>query len=651
MTLTAAEDITELTELHAEKVSGVTSPANGTSFILLKATEAEDCDTCGGKGTIREGNMKCPDCKGSGKQSASKSDAPEADEQEETMTGEAAKEWAGVYCGDQSCEVCVIKDESGLRFHPAVKALSEADRKKMPASAFAFIDKNGGRHLPIHDTGHIKSALGRHSQQDFSEAKGDPADAKKKAAKKIVAAAKAHDIDVDSGSAVAQAAKQVGPGVGEHGLATPQAAGHLDGSKSGLAGSVTTGPAAEPPNATLRLGGASRYEIPLEQRVQNNPPIPVTTDGAGITDSHLKAALAKTVEEISGLIQARAAATVVKEGKVLTLTPPQGDAALSPGSPSWESHDAATLQQIGQALAECCSALDMIVERERTEGATVDPGDVCHAWDLEEAEQALDYALGVVARLSFHEAAEGQATKAGRVISGKNVQELTAARDHLQAVIDGAQGKPAASADDSDKESDKIMTTLTKDELESIAADSATAAVKAAFDKQDEERKAKKARKKAEKGAAEEAAKNAIEAGAPKDDGPNGKADSNDVTAIPDGGHVDPQYMNKQLEEMQKGLEQMQAQFAQTSELVERIAKRPRHGGPVLGGHAPQGAGDPAAVAKGQDDGIQQLAKALADANASGTPQQIEAAGEAYSRAVLTAFNAARGIPTGAPTP
>lgn len=623
------DPISEITELHADEgVHGVQSPANGASFLLIKATDTEDCSTCDGTGKILAGNRKCPDCAGSGK--VSKSDSPEADEQEEEMT-------KGAYCGDGACEVCVITDEQGTRFHPAVKALSGSDRKKMPASSFAFVDKNGAKHLPIHDEGHVKSALGRHGQTDFSEAKGDPADAKKAAAKKIVGAAKKFGMDVDDKSAVAQAAKSAQQDA-LGGLDEPKAAGSLDGSKSGLAGAVATGLAEQPPNASQTLGGASSYETPLEQRVTDNKPAPATLDPAGIIPQ-----IAKTVQEFAELVEARAS-RVVKDAKVLSLTPPQGDAALSPGSPAWESHDAATLQQVGDCLASCCNALDTIAQRERTEGATVDPADAMNAWDLEEAEQALEYALGVVARLSFHEAAEGQATKAGRVLSGKNHDALAAARDHLQAVIDGAQGKKPASADDSDKESDKIMTTLTKDELaESIAAGSA-AAVKAAFDHQDEQRKAKKARKKeqAEKEAAEK--ENAIDAGAPAETSPKGHADANDVTAIPDGGSVDPKFVKSEGDE--PSLADLAKQIAEQGELLAKIAKRPRQGGPALGGQVPQGAGDLASAAKEQDE-ISRLEKAVADAKAVGTPEQVQWAGEALTKARLFRLNAAMGWPAG----
>lgn len=630
---TTSDDLTELTELRAEKVSGVTTPANGTGFLLLKAAETEDCDTCGGSGKILQGNRKCPDCKGSGQ--VAKSNSSEADAQEEEMTGEAAKAWEGVYCGDQSCAVCVISDSDGTRLHPAVKALSESDRKKMPSSAFAFVDKNGGKHLPVHDAAHAKAALGRFNQQDFSEAKGDPADAKKKAAGKIKAAAKKHGIEVADDSNVAQAAKGA---IQEalNGTDEPKAAGSLDGSKSGVAGSVTAGVAERPESTTSVLGGSSSYEIPLEDHVRTNPPTPPSTDGAGIARAAV-VALAKATEEIGGLVHDR----LIKDAKIMTLTPPQGDAAMTPGSPPWESYDAATLQQVGESLASCCQALDCIAQRERTEGNVANPGDLQHAWDLEEAEQALDYALGVVARLSFHEAAEGQATKAGRVLSGKNTQALTAARDHLQAVIDGAQGKPAT-ADNSEKESDDIMATLTKEEL----VEANTASFMAAVKQLREEEKAEKAEKKkakAEKEAAEKDQVNPETQGgeiAEADIKATGKLDANNPGGIAGAGSVTVQKETEELAELVKSLDARQKEhgelLSKATETLQKIANRPRPGGPLLGGQAPQGAGTEGQATKEQGDELTRLEKALSEAT---TPEQREAAGQALTLHRLSALN------------
>lgn len=67
--------------------------------------------------------------------------------------------------------------------------LSAAERAKLPASAFAYIDATGRRRLPIHDAPHVRNALSRFDQTTFeSDA------AREKARRRLLAAAKKHAI-------------------------------------------------------------------------------------------------------------------------------------------------------------------------------------------------------------------------------------------------------------------------------------------------------------------------------------------------------------------------------------------------------------------------------------------------------------------------
>lgn len=69
--------------------------------------------------------------------------------------------------------------------------LTTKKRNALSDSDFAYIDSDGGRHLPIHDEGHVRAAMSRFNQTEFES------DAKKAAArKKILAAAKTFGIDV-----------------------------------------------------------------------------------------------------------------------------------------------------------------------------------------------------------------------------------------------------------------------------------------------------------------------------------------------------------------------------------------------------------------------------------------------------------------------
>ena len=81
--------------------------------------------------------------------------------------------------------------------------LDTKDRDRLRDSSFAWIDKDGERHLPINDESHVRNAIARFDQTDFEDSS-----AKHAAARKIMSAARRHDIDVDESSDVAKAAKR-----------------------------------------------------------------------------------------------------------------------------------------------------------------------------------------------------------------------------------------------------------------------------------------------------------------------------------------------------------------------------------------------------------------------------------------------------------
>jgi hypothetical protein len=76
--------------------------------------------------------------------------------------------------------------------------LTEKARDRIRKSDFAYVDKDGEGHLPIHDESHIRNAIARFNQTEFESAA-----AKERARKKILSAAKRHDIDVSEESNVA----------------------------------------------------------------------------------------------------------------------------------------------------------------------------------------------------------------------------------------------------------------------------------------------------------------------------------------------------------------------------------------------------------------------------------------------------------------
>ena len=77
--------------------------------------------------------------------------------------------------------------------------LTERSRDKLRSNQFAYVDKEGGEHLPIHDESHVRNAIARFNQTEFESAA-----AKERARRKILGAAKRHDIDVSEDSNVAR---------------------------------------------------------------------------------------------------------------------------------------------------------------------------------------------------------------------------------------------------------------------------------------------------------------------------------------------------------------------------------------------------------------------------------------------------------------
>lgn len=77
--------------------------------------------------------------------------------------------------------------------------LDTKKRDKLRSSQFAYVDRKGGGHLPINDESHVRNAMARWNQTDF-----ESATAKENARRKIVAAAKRHDIEIDPDDKIAR---------------------------------------------------------------------------------------------------------------------------------------------------------------------------------------------------------------------------------------------------------------------------------------------------------------------------------------------------------------------------------------------------------------------------------------------------------------
>ena len=69
--------------------------------------------------------------------------------------------------------------------------LDAKEREKLHKDQFAYVDKEGGEHLPIHDEAHVRNAIARFNQTKFQSD-----NAREEARHKVLAAAKRHGIEV-----------------------------------------------------------------------------------------------------------------------------------------------------------------------------------------------------------------------------------------------------------------------------------------------------------------------------------------------------------------------------------------------------------------------------------------------------------------------
>lgn len=81
-----------------------------------------------------------------------------------------------------------------------MSTLSTKDREALRRDQFAYVDREGGEHLPINDAAHVRNAIARFDQTHF-ESKA----ARERARKAILAAAKRFDIEVGPDDDVATA--------------------------------------------------------------------------------------------------------------------------------------------------------------------------------------------------------------------------------------------------------------------------------------------------------------------------------------------------------------------------------------------------------------------------------------------------------------
>jgi hypothetical protein len=84
--------------------------------------------------------------------------------------------------------------------------LETKHKERLHGSQFAYVDSEGGEHLPINDASHVRNAMARFNQTEFeSEA------AKERARRKILVAAKRFDIEINPDSNIAKRTTSLRP--------------------------------------------------------------------------------------------------------------------------------------------------------------------------------------------------------------------------------------------------------------------------------------------------------------------------------------------------------------------------------------------------------------------------------------------------------
>lgn len=134
------------------------------------------------------------------------------------------------------------------------------------------------------------------------------------------------------------------------------------------------------------------------------------------------------------------------------------DPDADPGNPAWEAKDAAILRQAAQQLVSVSTLVDQAYGREGAEALSADDYDYADVSDLDCAKSALTHALGIVARLSFTEGAEG----ASVAKTADQVSNTVAALQNLLAT---------GSSDQGDDMTEDQMRSLLADQTEQFAKD------------------------------------------------------------------------------------------------------------------------------------------------------------------------------------
>ena len=324
-------------------------------------------------------------------------------------------------------------------------------------------------------------------------------------------------------------------GVPDESVRTPTEGGHLATGESGLAGPVTAGTKPPPETPSRAIGGETTYNIPDEARANAsiNPPI-ATKEGWELE--------------------------VVDKQNWVSIDGTGGMAAV--GADGHPADVTEANHTVLHKLADVYCSLKAAMAAQKQDPDVADPIDAAVWAHLEDVCATLKNAL------------------------------IDQAFDVVG--LDAQMMKNAGNGPDPSKE-ENDMTTITKEDLASLVAESTVAALKVerkaqkAEQKAEQAKKAKKAKANAKKQPPWMAEKNANNGGditaEAMASSVHGQHDANDVDAV--GGSVDSRYVNKDSKKQakkDKALKSINDTLAQLGQTVQKMANKPRSGAPYSTG-------------------------------------------------------------------
>lgn len=291
--------------------------------------------------------------------------------------------------------------------------------------------------------------------------------------------------------------------------------------------------------------------------------------------------------------------------------------AAAPASPAWEATDAAKARVIVDALAQARAGIQELCSREEAEG---EDGDYGTAWDLEDAESAIDCALAILAKFAVDEQVEADHAQAEAEADARALGLIKSlAERHIAKeapVAEEETSTEVAKADDS-----AMVAVYTADGklLGAVSADDLTplnTGVPADSDAAQEGDAPTDGAAEAPEGQAPAPVQDAM-APAPAAAAP---APAPEASAAPAATDED---VTKSLDELvaeavAKALEAAVATAVEPlvksneelTERVEKMARTPRDGGPMLSGQRPNSMG-PALRGHQDESGSEELRKQL----------------------------------------